>query len=227
MRLWKLVGLQSNAGHPESVLKSSTSGKELGSGADKWQPWLAAHLEAPELRLWALSLSRGEGKNVFPMPFFFFIYYHKVVVSKESWTYPYVIMLLKHHHLLSESNGAVCGCKQFVAALAGRGDGYWWPGAVPMGSEGMVPSSLNAAMGTREAEHCWHMDICMCAHMYICMCVLTCTCTCVCQIHLYICMCILHVCVYMLQLMHILYVQNPHVLHRLECGQGGREIPRA
>lgn len=51
MRPSRLLGLRSNAGHPESVVKSGTAGKELGNGADKWQPWLAAHLEAPELRL--------------------------------------------------------------------------------------------------------------------------------------------------------------------------------
>lgn len=32
-RLWRLLGLQSNAGHPESVLKSGPSGKELRNGA--------------------------------------------------------------------------------------------------------------------------------------------------------------------------------------------------
>lgn len=36
--LWRLLGLHANAGHPESVLKSGTSGKELGNGLDKWQP---------------------------------------------------------------------------------------------------------------------------------------------------------------------------------------------
>jgi len=79
-------------------LKSGTSGKELEKGEDKWHPWLATHLEAPELRLWLLSSSRRRKRISSLCPSFPSF----TAVALETGTSPRVRVLLEQHHLLSE-----------------------------------------------------------------------------------------------------------------------------
>lgn len=91
-------------------------------------------------------------------------------VALETWAYPGVMMLLKHHHLLSEPNWAVSVCRQMVAAIGGP-----WPvtrSCAP--GLGAMSCTLNPAVGTRGAESCQHMHVC--AHMYVCICVHACAC---------------------------------------------------
>lgn len=193
MRLWRLLGLWSNAGHPESVVKSGTSGKELGNGADKWQPWLATRREAPALRLWGAELKQGEEKNVFPMPFFSFMYYCcfrnlNLPLSDNAPEAPPSPPGVKPSHSWLQTNG---GCPSWqrgpwrVAQSCGlRGEQYLPSQIQPQGLE----KQKAAGMCTCTYTHVHlHMRACMCVsqiHPY--MHILP-VCVCIYCIYIYVC----------------------------------------
>lgn len=106
------VGLQPNTGYPKSALRVVLRPR-AGNGADKGQPWLAARLKAPALRGKKRLSSRCPSFPAF------------TTVALETWTKLCGIMLPKYHCLLSETNRAVPGSKQFVAGPGSRGDHCW------------------------------------------------------------------------------------------------------